>query len=87
MTVSQTDERTTGSRIVLDIWHPDCWTLEVTESAPGGLLGHGVYAIDGKASSRFGAHGRSVESVTTLVDAVPHTDLPYSCTARNRSRR
>ena len=75
VTISQTDEQSSGSRLVLDIWHPDCWTLEVTERAPGGLLGHGVYAIDGKATGRFTAYGRCVEDVAALVDAVEASPL------------
>ncbi|MFC4543187.1 helix-turn-helix domain-containing protein [Halosolutus amylolyticus] len=69
------DEQVEGSRLQLDIWHPDCWTLEVTADTPGGLLGHGVYAIDGKATGRFTAYGRSVEDLEVLVDAVEASPL------------
>ncbi|WP_265108396.1 helix-turn-helix domain-containing protein [Halosolutus halophilus] len=75
VTITQADERAAGSRLVLDIWHPDCWALEVTESAPGGLLGHGVYAIDGKATGRFTAYGQSLADVEALVDAVDASPL------------
>ena len=74
------DERVEGSRIQLAIWHPDCWTLEVTDELAGGLLGHGVYAIDGKATGRFTAYGRSVADLQSLleaIDASPLTDAVW----------
>lgn len=69
------DEQVEGSRLQLDIWHPDCWTLEVTDNTAGGLLGHGVYAIDGKATGRFTAYGRSVDELTSLLDAIDASPL------------
>lgn len=64
-----------GSRLQLDIWHPDCWTLEATDRAPGGLLGHGVHSIDGKATGRFTAYGRSVDELEALVAAIEDSSL------------
>ncbi|MFC4989179.1 helix-turn-helix domain-containing protein [Saliphagus infecundisoli] len=66
----RTGDRIEGSRLQLDLWHPDCFTLEITERLPGGLLGHGVHAIDGKATCRFTAYGRSVAELETLVEAI-----------------
>ncbi|RBI63756.1 hypothetical protein DMJ13_04330 [halophilic archaeon] len=67
-----------GLRVTLDIWHPDCWTLQVTERAPGGLLGHGVHSIEGLATGRFTAYGDSAETVDALVDAVRDSPLTDS---------
>ncbi|WP_440763496.1 helix-turn-helix domain-containing protein [Natronorubrum sp. DTA7] len=69
------DEDVEGSRLQLDIWHPECWTLEVTDGAPGGLLGHGVYAIDGKATGRFTAYGRSIDDLEELLAAIEASSL------------
>lgn len=75
-------------RLTLDIWHPDCWTLEVTERAPAGLLGHGVYDVDGLALGRFTAYGDSGSDVDALVDAADAsrlttrvTEFPHSWSA------
>jgi predicted DNA binding protein len=57
-----------GLRVTLDIWHPDCWTLEVTEGRAAGLLGHGVHTIDGLATGRF----------SDLTDSVWETDHPHT---------
>jgi predicted DNA binding protein len=68
----------TGARVTLDIWHPDCWTLQVTEAVDGGLLGHGVHTIDGHATGRFTAYGESAEAVDELVRAIEDSPLTHS---------
>lgn len=67
-----------GSHLTLSIWHPDCWTLEVTEAAEGGLFGHGVYHVDGKVKGRFTAYGESEDAVDDLVDAIHDSRLTDS---------
>lgn len=67
-----------GSHLTLDIWHPDCWTLQVTEDAPGGLFGHGVYHVDGSVKGRFTAYGESGEDVDALVAAIEESPLTTS---------
>lgn len=75
-------------RLTLDVWHPDCWTLEVTASTPAGLLGHGVYDTDGLALGRFTAYGDTASDVDVLVEAVDEsrlttrvTEFPHSWSA------
>jgi predicted DNA binding protein len=68
----------TGVRVTLDIWHPDCWTLEVTEETGGGLLGHGVHTIQGRATGRFTAYGESHAVVDDLVAAIDDSRLTDS---------
>ncbi|WP_254545360.1 helix-turn-helix domain-containing protein [Halomarina pelagica] len=67
-----------GVRVSLDLWHPDCWTLEVTEAVDAGLLGHGVHRIDGLATGRFTAYGDTTAAVDDLVAAVEASDLTES---------
>ncbi|WP_158055489.1 helix-turn-helix domain-containing protein [Halorussus halophilus] len=74
--MSHSDER--GLRLTLDIWHPNCWTLEVTERTAGGLLGHGVHTIEGLATGRFTAYGDTVEAVDRLVAAIRESNLTRS---------
>lgn len=68
----------TGARVSLDIWHPDCWTLEVTAATDAGLLGHGVHAIEGSATGRFTAYAETTDDLDALVDAVRGSDLTES---------
>lgn len=67
-----------GSHLTLSIWHPDCWTLEVTADADGGLFGHGVYHVDGKVKGRFTAYGESEDAVDDLVVAIEDSPLTDS---------
>ncbi|MBC9986984.1 hypothetical protein E4P24_11505 [Haloferax sp. AS1] len=67
-----------GVRVCLDIWHPDCWTLQVTAETSGGLLGYGVHEIDGLANGRFTAYADTVEEVDDLLAAVRESPLTES---------
>lgn len=65
-----------GTRLRLDIWHPECWTLEVTgRVGDASLLGHGVHDVDGRARGRFTAYGDTSEAVDTLVAAIRDSPL------------
>lgn len=59
-----------GLRLTLSIWHPNCWTLEVTDGIEGGLLGHGVYTAGEKATGRFSVYGPTIRAVEDLVTAI-----------------
>ncbi|SDM55344.1 Predicted DNA binding protein, contains HTH domain [Halogranum gelatinilyticum] len=72
------DHPSGGVRVSLDIWHPDCWTLEVTEATDAGLLGHGVHAIDGLATGRFTAYADTAEDLDELLDAIRESPLTES---------
>lgn len=69
-----TGKSSTGLRLTLDIWHPNCWTLEVTEGRDGGLLGHGVYTAGDKATGRFTAYAHSTEAVEALIEEIRASD-------------
>lgn len=68
-------EHTTGLRLKLDIWHPECWTLEVTEETDGGLFGHGVYDIEDKVKGRFTAYANSEADLNAEITAIQESPL------------
>jgi predicted DNA binding protein len=76
-----TDERARSdgdrpcSRLTLDVWHPDCWTLEVTAGSGAGLLGHGVYEVDGRAVAWLTAFADTRSAVEDLVTAARESPL------------
>lgn len=65
-------------RCVLDIAHPDCWTLQVTEQVDAGLLGHGVYDVDGQSMGRFTAYADASNVLDELVAAIDASSLTDS---------
>ncbi|MFD1515344.1 helix-turn-helix domain-containing protein [Halomarina rubra] len=67
-----------GARLTLDIWHPNCWTLEVTDEVPAGLLGHGVHHVDGRAQGRFTAFADTTADLAALIDAIGASSLTES---------
>lgn len=69
---------TAFQRFVLDISHPDCWTLNVTRRVDAGLLGHGVYDIDGQSVGRFTAFADRRSLLDDLVSAIRASSLTDS---------
>jgi predicted DNA binding protein len=68
-----------GTRLTLDVWHPNCWAIESTERAGGGVLAHAIYDTPKTAGETvnglFTAYGDSEDEVETLLDAIrnsPH---------------
>lgn len=77
-------------RLVLDIWHPDCWTLQVTESVDAGLLGHGVHHIEGLAVGRFTAYadtGDALDELAAEIRSSPLTDVVHELPGRPGATR
>lgn len=65
--------------LTLEVWHPDCWTLEVTETVPANLLAHTVFnATDGRVKGHFTAYADSTEDIDQLVEAASTSRLTDS---------
>jgi hypothetical protein len=68
-----------GTRLTLELWHPDCWAIEATGRTEGGVLAHAIYDTDrqpaeGAVNGLFTAFGDSNEAVEELLDAVRESD-------------
>jgi predicted DNA binding protein len=68
-----------GTRLTLDLWHPDCWAIRATADNPGGILAHAVY--DGAkmesegVNGLFTAYAETEAGVEELLDAVAASPL------------
>jgi hypothetical protein len=60
--------------LVVDVWHPGCWTLETTEGSDVGLLGHGTTVDDEGAVGWYTAYGPTSEAVDAFLDRVEASD-------------
>ncbi|GAB3422111.1 hypothetical protein GCM10027435_26420 [Haloparvum alkalitolerans] len=74
-------EAASGTRLTLDLWHPNCWAIEATERTSGGVLAHAIYnspKTDADApqsvNGLFTAFGDSQEEVEELLDAIRASD-------------
>lgn len=67
-----------GSHLTLSIWHPECWTLQVTEDADGGIFGYGVYRVEEAVKGRFTVYGESEPEVEALIDDIEASALTHS---------
>jgi len=65
--------------LTLDVWHPDCWTLEVTEDTSAGLLAHAVYNTpNDNVKGLFTAYGDNLADVEALIEATEQSRLTDS---------
>ncbi|GAB7090458.1 hypothetical protein JCM18237_07290 [Halorubrum luteum] len=78
--MSSTDDWS-GTRLTLDLWHPNCWAIEATADNGGGILAHAVYdsptvreASPDSVNGLFTAFGESETEVTALLDAIRESD-------------
>lgn len=68
-----------NASLTLEIWHPNCWTLEVTKNVSANLLAHTVYnAADGRVKGHFTAYGDSEEEIDRLVTKATNSRLTHS---------
>lgn len=58
-----------GTHLELDVWHPDCWTLEVTRETGAGLIARGIYTVGEAVQARFTGYGETEAAVESLVAA------------------
>ncbi len=71
-----------GSRLTLNLWHPNCWAIDATREVSGGVLAHAIYntpTTDMRSASvngLFTAFGGTIEEVETLLDCIE--DSPHS---------
>ncbi len=70
-----------GTRLTLDLWHPNCWAIDATGRTDGGVLAHAIYnspKTDGAApqsvNGLFTAFGKTTEAVESLLDAIRASD-------------
>lgn len=68
-----------GTRLTLELWHPNCWAIESTERVDGGILAHAIYnapAPEGKpVNGLFTAFGETAAEVETLLDEIRESPL------------
>ena len=76
--MSETDG-VAGTRLTLELWHPNCWAIEATTQAEGGVLAHAIYTTPKttreSVNGLFTAYGDSDADVEALLEAVresPH---------------
>ena len=68
-----------GTRLTLDLWHPNCWALEATVDHPGGILAHAIYdapaAAGDTVNGLFTVYGSSSDEVETLLEHIGDSRL------------
>ncbi|WP_247004077.1 helix-turn-helix domain-containing protein [Halosolutus gelatinilyticus] len=68
-----------GTRLTLDLWHPNCWAIESTDRVGGGILAHAIYTApttEGESvNGLFTAFGETTTEVETLLEEICESPL------------
>ncbi|NHX37751.1 hypothetical protein G9C84_15075 [Halolamina sp. R1-12] len=76
-TVSKEGHEREPTQLTLEIWHPDCWTLETTAEADAGMVAHSVHEYDGLINARVTAYADRRADIADLVSAIDASDLTH----------
>lgn len=76
---ADTNANAAGTRLTLNLWHPDCWAIQTTAELPGGILAHAVYDSPTTGSTTvnglYTAYGETEAAVEALLEAVDSSPL------------
>jgi hypothetical protein len=73
------------TRLTLEVWHPNCWTLDATAHTDAGLVAHTVYNTqDERVRGHFSAYGDSMRVVDNLVRRTRESHLTDSVVVLNK---
>lgn len=61
--------------VTVDLWHPSCWTLRVSESTGATLLGTGTTVRGGRATGRYTLSGPDTGTLDDAVEAIRASSL------------
>ncbi|WP_257297970.1 helix-turn-helix domain-containing protein [Haloarchaeobius sp. FL176] len=74
-------DQTPGTRLTLELWHPNCWAIEATEGHTGGVLAHAIYDSPradalptNSVNGLFTAYGATERDVEELLDAIRESE-------------
>ncbi|MFT4885573.1 MAG: putative DNA binding protein [Natronomonas sp.] len=71
-----------GTRLTLDLWHPNCWAVESTAEVPGGVLAHAIYNTPKAGIERDSVNGLftafadsndEIDELLATIEASPHS--------------
>lgn len=63
------------TQLTLQIWHPDCWTLQTTVDGDAGMIAHSVHEYDGLINARLTAYADRHADIDELVSAIDSSNL------------
>lgn len=74
-----TDTTNEMLRLSIELWHPECWTIRVTERTNARLRGHGAHTTaEGVVNGRFTVYGDDADAVNALIAETRESRLTQS---------
>lgn len=71
-------------KLQIEVWHPGCWTLEVTEEVGAGLLSGVHLETESRPTCRMTAYGDTTAEVEELVEATRSSPHLHTVTVLNQ---
>lgn len=82
------DESAEPLRLTLEVWHPDCWVLDVTSQVDIGCLGYAIYTREGgRASTHYTLYGNDEDSIEEGLSLIRDHPSVYSVSEMTRGYR
>ncbi|SEP27842.1 hypothetical protein SAMN04487948_13131 [Halogranum amylolyticum] len=67
------------TRLTLKVWHPDCWTLEVTDETDAGVIAHTVYNTPADTvKGHFTVYADRVDQIDEFIETARDSRLTDS---------
>jgi hypothetical protein len=71
MTTRSDSELSEAVRVSLEVWHPDCWVIEVTEELDVGVIGYGTRTRpDGRTTTLYTIYGNTETQLSSAIDRI-----------------
>lgn len=74
-------------RVVLDLWHPDCWVIRTTEAFDAGFLGYGIYTTGDRVTTLFTVYADERATIDAALDAAADSPHVHSLSELEASDR
>lgn len=74
-------------RVSIDVWHPDCWVIQTTETVDIGFLGYGIFTTGKRATTLFTAYADTQAIIDRAVEEVRSSESVYSVSEMTNNYR
>jgi hypothetical protein len=71
ITTPSTGNAAEGLRVSLEVWHPECWVIELTEKLDIGLIGYGTRTRpDGRTTTLYTVYADTEEQIASAIEEI-----------------
>jgi hypothetical protein len=71
-------DRDGAMRVTVEVWHPNCWKLEISRRTAVGLLGHGCYSKEDGTTTAFTLYADETAVIENAVNVLTDSPAVYA---------